>query len=39
MPWYQGGTLMHYLETVHIASDRNLIDMRFPVQYVHPAAI
>ncbi len=34
MPWYQGGTLMHYLETVHIASDRNLIDMRFPVQYV-----
>ncbi|HEY5311162.1 MAG TPA: sulfate adenylyltransferase subunit CysN, partial [Pirellulales bacterium] len=34
MPWYQGGTLLHYLETVHIASDRNLIDMRFPVQYV-----
>jgi bifunctional enzyme CysN/CysC len=34
MPWYQGGTLMHYLETVHIASDRNLIDMRYPVQYV-----
>jgi bifunctional enzyme CysN/CysC len=33
-PWYQGGTLMHYLESVHIASDRNLIDMRFPVQYV-----
>ena len=25
---------MHYLESVHIASDRNLIDMRFPVQYV-----
>jgi bifunctional enzyme CysN/CysC len=34
MPWYQGGTLMHYLETVHIASDRNLIDLRYPVQYV-----
>ena len=34
MPWYQGETLMHYLETVHIASDRNLIDFRFPVQYV-----
>ena len=33
-PWYQGGTLMHFLETVHIASDRNMIDMRFPVQYV-----
>ncbi|HEX4132527.1 MAG TPA: sulfate adenylyltransferase subunit CysN [Pirellulales bacterium] len=34
MPWYQGGTLMHYLDTVYIASDRNLIDLRFPVQYV-----
>ncbi len=35
MPWYEGGTLMHMLENVHIASDRNLIDMRFPVQYVN----
>jgi len=35
MPWYQGSTLMHLLENVHIASDRNLIDMRFPVQYVN----
>lgn len=34
MPWYQGSPLMNYLENVHIASDRNLIDMRFPVQYV-----
>ncbi|MFV2069184.1 MAG: sulfate adenylyltransferase subunit CysN [Pirellulales bacterium] len=34
-PWYQGGTLMHLLENVHIASDRNLIDFRFPVQYVN----
>ncbi|HWA99952.1 MAG TPA: sulfate adenylyltransferase subunit CysN [Pirellulales bacterium] len=34
MPWYQGGTLMHYLETVYIGSDRNLIDLRYPVQYV-----
>jgi len=34
-PWYQGGTLMHLLEHVHIASDRNLIDFRFPVQYVN----
>lgn len=33
-PWYSGGTLMHLLENVHIASDRNLIDFRFPVQYV-----
>ena len=34
MPWYQGTPLLNHLETVHIASDRNLIDMRFPVQYV-----
>jgi len=34
MPWYAGPTLLHHLETVHIASDRNLADMRFPVQYV-----
>ncbi len=34
MPWYAGSTLMHILENVHIASDRNLIDFRFPVQYV-----
>ena len=34
MNWYQGSTLMYYLENVHIASDNNLIDVRFPVQYV-----
>lgn len=34
MPWYQGGSLLYYLETVPVATDRNLIDMRFPVQYV-----
>jgi bifunctional enzyme CysN/CysC len=33
-PWYQGPPLLNHLETVHIASDRNLTDMRFPVQYV-----
>ena len=32
MPWYDGSSLLHYLETVHIASDRNLTGMRFPVQ-------
>lgn len=32
--WYQGATLMHMLETVHIESDHNHIDSRFPVQYV-----
>jgi bifunctional enzyme CysN/CysC len=35
MPWYRGETLLDYLETVHTASDRNLIDLRFPVQYVN----
>jgi bifunctional enzyme CysN/CysC len=34
MPWYEGPSLLHQLEAVHIASDRNLIDCRFPVQYV-----
>jgi len=34
MPWYGGSALLHHLEEVHIASDRNLIDARFPVQYV-----
>ncbi len=34
MPWYDGPSLLHHLETVNIASDRNLIDLRFPVQYV-----
>jgi bifunctional enzyme CysN/CysC len=33
-PWYEGTPLLHHLEEVHIASDRNLIDARFPVQYV-----
>ncbi|MBX2817444.1 MAG: GTP-binding protein [Saprospiraceae bacterium] len=34
MPWYDGQTLMYYLENVHIGSDHNLIDCRFPVQFV-----
>lgn len=34
MAWYQGATLLHMLETVHIESDHNHIDSRFPVQYV-----
>ncbi|MAO82154.1 MAG: GTP-binding protein [Microbacterium sp.] len=34
MPWYEGTSLMHHLENVYIASDRNLQDVRFPVQYV-----
>ncbi|MDR0345998.1 MAG: GTP-binding protein [Nocardiopsaceae bacterium] len=34
MPWYDGPSLLRHLEHVHIASDRNLIDVRFPVQYV-----
>ena len=35
MPWYTGSPLMHLLEQVYIASDANLIDFRFPVQYVN----
>ncbi len=34
MPWFDGASLLHHLETVHIASDRNLSEMRFPVQMV-----
>jgi bifunctional enzyme CysN/CysC len=34
MPWYDGPSLLHHLENVHVASDRNLVDVRFPVQYV-----
>jgi sulfate adenylyltransferase subunit 1 len=34
MPWYGGPTLMYLLETIHIGSDLNLVDCRFPVQYV-----
>jgi bifunctional enzyme CysN/CysC len=34
MGWYKGSALLNHLETVHIASDRNLIDLRLPVQYV-----
>ena len=34
MNWYDGSTLIHLLENIHIGSDHNLIDCRFPVQYV-----
>ncbi|MBW3649283.1 MAG: GTP-binding protein [Actinobacteria bacterium] len=34
MPWYRGLPLLQHLEDVHIASDRNLIDVRFPVQWI-----
>ncbi len=33
-PWYQGPPLLEHLESVHVASDRNLVDLRFPVQCV-----
>lgn len=35
MPWYKGNTLMNFLETVYIGSDRNFQDFRFPVQFVN----
>jgi sulfate adenylyltransferase large subunit len=34
MKWYEGTSLLHHLEHVHVASDRDLVDTRFPVQYV-----
>ena len=34
MPWYHGQPLLEVIEDIHVASDRNLIDARFPVQYV-----
>lgn len=34
MPWYKGSTLLYLLETIHIGSDHNHIDCRFPVQGV-----
>jgi len=34
MNWYEGSTLMHLLENIHIGSDHNHVDCRFPVQYV-----
>lgn len=34
MPWYDGPTVLHYLETVKVGADRNMVDFRFPVQYV-----
>lgn len=34
MPWYQGFTLLHHLENIHVSADKNLVDFRFPVQYV-----
>ena len=34
MPWYDGPTFLHHLETVRVGSSRNAVDFRFPVQYV-----
>jgi len=35
MPWYHGKAMLEFLESVHISSDRNFSDFRFPVQYVN----
>jgi bifunctional enzyme CysN/CysC len=34
MDWYHGPTVLELLEEIHVGSDENLIDVRFPVQYV-----
>ena len=35
MPWYDGSTFLSFLDNIYIGSDRNLVDFRFPVQYVN----
>jgi adenylyl-sulfate kinase len=39
MPWYHGKSLLEYLETVHVSSDRNFQDLRYPIQYVSRPSI
>ena len=34
MDWYHGNCMLEFLETIHISSDRNFTDLRYPVQYV-----
>lgn len=34
MQWYTGKPLLEFLETVHIGSDKNFTDFRYPIQYV-----
>jgi len=34
MPWYKGQPILELLETIHVSSDRNFVDLRYPVQYV-----
>ncbi len=34
MPWYKGEPILELLENIHISSDRNFVDLRYPVQYV-----
>ncbi len=34
MDWYEGSTILYHLETVHISSDDNHVDCRFPIQTV-----
>ena len=35
MPWYRGATLMHLLETIHVAGDKDVERFRLPVQLVN----
>ena len=34
MPWYHGSSMLEFLESIHISSDRNFTDLRYPVQFV-----
>lgn len=35
MPWYTGKSLLQFLESVYVSSDRNFEEMRYPIQYVN----
>jgi bifunctional enzyme CysN/CysC len=39
MPWYRGKSMLNFLETIHVSSDRNFDDFRFPIQYVNKPSI
>lgn len=39
MPWYHGKSMLEFLETIHVSSDRNFEDLRYPIQYVNKPTI
>lgn len=39
MPWFHGKSMLEYMETIHISSDRNFSDFRYPIQFVNKPTI